>query len=448
MTNQELFSQAIADAKAVRDAAVANAKAALEETFTPKIMSMLSAKLNELEEEGLEEKMEKEEEGYKKEEGHEAEIGFGAASQKPQIEGEMEEADNMEEADLEEILAQLEAEEKGKKEEGKDEMEEAKKKDMEEGKKEVEEAKKKDNNKKEKVEESLEEAEGDDEMTELTVDELKDIIRDVLKDVMGGAEEAGEEELEMNDEAGEEEETEDEESISLDELLAELDKEEEGKKVEEKKEVEKKKEKVEEAVEEVEEGISDVKNFFLKVADDIKKGLGFACVAEYNAAIKAGKSDKEARIIYDTCLSGEKGGFQGPSVTKATSGIAEKKDEMEEAKKDLEEAISTIKTLQAELNEVNLLNAKLLYTNKIFKAKSLNEAQKVKVLKAFDKATNVSEVKTVYNTLSESFETKTKTTIKESVGFASKAVGVAPAQPIVEGDAAIRRMQQLAGIVK
>ena len=83
MTNQELFSQAIADAKAVRDAAVANAKAALEETFTPKIMSMLSAKLNELEEEGLEEKMEKEEEGYKKEEGHEAEIGFGAASQKP-----------------------------------------------------------------------------------------------------------------------------------------------------------------------------------------------------------------------------------------------------------------------------------------------------------------------------------------------------------------------------
>ena len=57
MTNQELFSQAIADAKAVRDAAVANAKAALEETFTPKIMSMLSAKLNEMEED-LEEKKE------------------------------------------------------------------------------------------------------------------------------------------------------------------------------------------------------------------------------------------------------------------------------------------------------------------------------------------------------------------------------------------------------
>ena len=275
MTNQELFSQAIADAKAVRDTAVANAKAALEETFTPKIMSMLSTKLNELEEE-LEEKKEVEEEAYDKEmkdEGHETTIGFGAASKKPQIEGDeekkeesYEEGASLEEMDLEEILAQLEAEEKGKQEEGKKEVEEGKD-EVEEGKKEVEEAKKKDDDKK-KVEESL------------------------------------------------------------------------------------------------------------------------------------------------------------------------------------EEAISTIKTLQAELNEVNLLNAKLLYTNKIFKAKSLNEAQKVKVLKAFDKATNVKEVKTVYTTLSESLTTKTRSTIKESVGFASKAAGIAPAQPIVEGDAAIRRMQQLAGIIK
>jgi len=391
MTNQELFSQAIADAKAVRDAAVANAKAALEETFTPRIMDMLSAKLNELEEEGLEEKKEVEEEGYgKTEEGHEAEIGFGAASHKPQIE-----ADNMEETDLEEILAQLEAEEKmkeeGEKVEEKKEVEEKKdmeeaKKDMEEGKKEVEEAKKKDEDKKEKVKESLEEADNDDEITELTVDELKDIIRDVLKDVMAGVEdEEGEGEIDLGDEASEEE-VEDEESISLDELLAELDKEEEGKKMEEKKEVEEGKKEVEEAKKEVEEGKKEV---------------------------------EEA-----------------------------KKKEVEEAKKDLEEAIATIKTLQAELNEVNLLNAKLLYTNKIFKARSLNEAQKVKVLKAFDKATTVNEVKTVYNTLSESITTKTKNTIKESVGFASKAAGVAPAQPIVESDAAIRRMQQLAGIVK
>ena len=392
MTNQELFSQAIADAKAVRDAAVANAKAALEETFTPKIMSMLSAKLNELEEEGLEEKK-VEEEGYgKTEEGHEATIGYGAASQKPQIEGEeVEEGNSIEEAELDEILAQLEAEEKGKQEEGKEEVEEAKeeveegKEEVDEAKKEVEEAKKKDDDKK-KVEESLEEAddddeaEGDDEVTELTVDELKDIIRDVLKDVMGGAEseeEAGEEiDLDVDTETGDEDtEVEDEESISLEELLAELDKED-GAKVEEKKEVEEGKEEVDEA----------------------------------------------------------------------------KKKEMEEAKKDkkdLEEAIETIKVLQSELNEVNLLNAKLLYTNKIFKAKSLSEAQKVKVLQSIDKAATVKEAKNIYETLNEALNSKaTKSSIKESVGFASKAVGVAPAQPIVESDSAIRRMQQLAGIIK
>lgn len=79
--------------------------------------------------------------------------------------------------------------------------------------------------------------------------------------------------------------------------------------------------------EKVEEGLDDIKNFFLKVADNIKKGLGSECVAEYNMAIKAGKSDREAIAIYDACLSGEKGGFQGPSITKATYGIAEKKVE-------------------------------------------------------------------------------------------------------------------------
>jgi len=385
MTNQELFSQAIADAKAVRDAAVANAKAALEETFTPKIMSMLSTKLQELEEEGLEEKK-MEEEGYGKEKKEE---GYN-------------ESDSMEETDLEEILAQLEAEEKGKQEEGKKEveeskkeMEETKKKEVEEGKKEVDEAKEKKEEGK-KVEESLTtEADEDDEVTELTVDELKDIIRDVLKDVLAGTEEEeGEGEIDLGDEAGEEE-TEDEESISLDELLAELEKEEEGKKpVEEKKEVEEEGKKPVEEKKEVEEG---------------KK-----------------KEMEEAKKEMDEA----------------------KKKEMDEAKKDLEEAIKTIKTLQSELNEVNLLNAKLLYTNKIFKAKSLNEAQKVKVLKAFDKATNVKEVKVVYESLTESLNAKTKSTIKESVGFASKAAGVAPAQPIVESDSAIRRMQQLAGIIK
>ena len=75
----------------------------------------------------------------------------------------------------------------------------------------------------------------------------------------------------------------------------------------------------------------------------------------------------------------------------------------------------TIGELRNELNEVNLLNAKLLYTNKIFKAKNLTESEKIKVLNTFDKAETVKEVKLVFETLTESFRpTAKKSAIKES----------------------------------
>ena len=96
---------------------------------------------------------------------------------------------------------------------------------------------------------------------------------------------------------------------------------------------------------------------------------------------------------------------------------------------------------------MNLFNAKMLYVNKIFKAKNLNESQKTKVINAFDRATSVKEVENTYKTLLESVgEVTKKTSIKESVGFASKPIGNAPARPIVEADAFVTRWQQLAGI--
>ena len=114
---------------------------------------------------------------------------------------------------------------------------------------------------------------------------------------------------------------------------------------------------------------------------------------------------------------------------------------------DLEEAYSTIKTLRSELNEINLLNAKLLYTNKIFKSKTLNENQKVKVLSSFDKAKNVGEVKMVFETLNEGIKVS-KNTINENLGRASKGT-MAPnvKKPIVESNEAFLRMQKLAGII-
>jgi hypothetical protein len=114
---------------------------------------------------------------------------------------------------------------------------------------------------------------------------------------------------------------------------------------------------------------------------------------------------------------------------------------------ELAEAYSTIETLKNELNEINLLNAKLLYSNKIFKSKNLNENQKVKVLSSFDKANTVGEVKMVFETLNEGIKVN-KTTIKENLGSASKTTG-APTikKPIVESNDAFLRMQKLAGLI-
>jgi hypothetical protein len=122
---------------------------------------------------------------------------------------------------------------------------------------------------------------------------------------------------------------------------------------------------------------------------------------------------------------------------------APKKDDEDEK---LKEAYDVIRTLKSELNEINLLNAKLLYTNKIFKAKSLTESEKVKVLSAFDKATNVKEVKLVYESLSMN-SVKPKSNIKESLGSASKVISKPTSkQPIIEVNDAFSRMQKLAGL--
>jgi len=122
----------------------------------------------------------------------------------------------------------------------------------------------------------------------------------------------------------------------------------------------------------------------------------------------------------------------------------------EEDNSELNEALETINTLQSQLQEVNLLNAKLMYVNKVFKVNNLSEAQKVNIIAAFDKAETVKEVKLVFETVSENVVAKKKTAIKESkLGMASKATGTTASKPevISEVSDAVKRMQKLAGII-
>ena len=127
----------------------------------------------------------------------------------------------------------------------------------------------------------------------------------------------------------------------------------------------------------------------------------------------------------------------------------------EETNDELSQALETIETLKKELNEVNILNSKLLYVNKIFKSNDLSESQKVNIIAAFDKAETVKEVKLVYETVSDSVVSKKESnnTIKESktkLGMASKATGTTASKPEVINEVSdtVRRMQKLAGIIK
>ena len=123
---------------------------------------------------------------------------------------------------------------------------------------------------------------------------------------------------------------------------------------------------------------------------------------------------------------------------------------------ELEETKAALETVRAELNEVNLLNSKLLYVNRIFKANNLSEAQKLRVVETLDKATSVKEAKLIYETVKDTFtiskkkKTAPKRSIRENFGMASKAtLTSAPRKSVLnKSNDMVARMQKLANISK
>ena len=143
-------------------------------------------------------------------------------------------------------------------------------------------------------------------------------------------------------------------------------------------------------------------------------------------------------------------------VLKALTEEEDEKKETNEVSKlqsELDEHRNVVKYLRSKLNEVNLLNAKLLFTNKLFRSFGLSNDQKMKVVENFDRAHNLREVKLVYSTLAESFGTKkSKTEIKETKGSASKPVASTKSEKqehevIAEGSELRDRFKKLAGII-
>jgi hypothetical protein len=132
--------------------------------------------------------------------------------------------------------------------------------------------------------------------------------------------------------------------------------------------------------------------------------------------------------------------------------------ELNEVKNELEETKAALEVKTTELNEVNLLNSKLLYVNRIFKANTLDDAQKLRVVETLDKADCIKEAKLIYETIKDTFsvakspkaplKSKTKS-LREGLGMASKAAGLstAPKREVIAGSAdMVSRFQKLANI--
>jgi len=407
MANRDLLKEAIADAKSVKEAAIANAKAALEEAFTPYLKEKFSAKLAEMEAEEMDEAKEEMDENYGKEEMEETKTEMDEAAD------EMDEAkEEMDEMDLDELLAELD-EEMGKEEEMEETLNEQEEEEMEM--------------------DSEEEVEGEEEeeidLEDMTEEELKDLIEDVIEDMVRAGELEAGEEFEADEEEGEEEEEIDFEEEDEEEMVAERAYYGKNKGDKDRKSTQKERG---ELVKEEEDMMDE------SVLDKLKD-----LYTDKELLSKIITVDGEKVSIKDLlklAASGAAGGMKKSGAEKGPFNT-EESVEMDEMKKEIEELAST-------LAETKLLNAKLLYTNKIFRAKNLNETQKVKVLEAFDKATSVKDAKLIYETLTTVKETKTAVT--ESMrGMASKAVGIAPEKkPILEVNDQFARWQILAGIKK
>lgn len=132
-------------------------------------------------------------------------------------------------------------------------------------------------------------------------------------------------------------------------------------------------------------------------------------------------------------------------------------NENTELKNSLKEHRDVVRFLKDRINEINMLNAKLLFTNKLFKQYNLNSGQKMHVVETFDRATTLREVKLIFTTLAEAYSGKTSkvgsksTTRQITEGLASKTSGsTKPKSPqvLVESaeDALAVRFRKLAGI--
>ena len=404
----DILKEAIADAKALRATALENAKIALEEAFTPRLKSMLSQKIQ------SEEMPDNEEYG----EG-EGEVGSG--------DGHMEAEDkHMEDEEAEERPKESYYGEEDKD----DEVEELK----HGGNMEDEEAEERP---KEAAHGNMEDEEDagmhDDEMEP---DSLEKEEKGDMEDEDGHMED---EDKHMEDEEMEDDDKDDD--LDLESVIRELEEELDSSDIGDAEN----KEPSERSTDSSEVGAQGPEG---EGADE----EGGKELSDHEVVKEPFTEDKHMEDEEDDKKADETIDLE--EVLKALSeeeGMEDddEDDKVDEMKTQLKEYKDTIGFLREKLNEVNLLNAKLLFTNKLFRGFGLNNNQKLRVVEQFDRAQNLREIKLVYATLAESFKGNGNKRVNENKGQASKAVkSTAPKKEVLsEGQEMKNRFKKLANII-
>ena len=293
----------------------------------------------------------------------------------------------------------------------------------------------------EEVEEGYgDEGEHDDEGEE--VKEIEDEVEDEGEEVAEIEDEVEDEDEEVAEIEDEGEHDDEDDDLDLESILRELEKEVEDEDDEVEEAVEDEDEELEEELKSSDVGAADNK---LDKDAESSSDIGKADKAKHTEGVEDEVEDEEEDEDIDL-----------EEILKALSEVEDEDEEVEEnveeiaqLKSELEEYRNAVKYMRGKLNEVNLLNAKLLFTNKLFRAFGLSEGDKYRVVETFDRAKNLREVKLVYATLAESFGQKPK--IQESKGKSSKPV--ASTQPkneskvISEGNDLKNRFKKLANII-
>ena len=426
--DSEFFREAVADAKAVRETAIENAKDQLEEAFTPKLQSMLSQTIQQ-EMEGEEEMPDEEEDGDEEEE---IELDLS----------DLEDAAEDEEAE--------EEEEEGGEEEASDEEEEEMEDDMEE-------ITDQDELDLDSVMEFLEAASMDDRHTDPdSADELSDdnvTYDDEMLDTdeYEDGHESNNKSAIMDDvdkiaqELEEETELQEELEDEVVEAFLEVLDEEEGDYMEDEEEEE---EQMEETVFDIDlnefgvtgtsregmDGMADVSGPF-----DTDTGVDVTGTGEAGVNVgttydlegpglgtdeESGTEDLDEPIDTDN-LYEEETQYDLSGLLESESGSINEAQQLREENRELKEELNkhrqAIKILREKVNETNLINSKLLYTNRLFKEFALNDRQKMKVIESFDRASDTREAKLVYTTLAENFNDNSGSSSSEQVNESRKS---------------------------